>query len=594
MRLDIKLASTGGYGQLSRLVGMFLLGSTSALAAEDSTTLANHLDKAPSLTGNLLREQWSEATLVDDVAFRLSYDKAALYLDVERHKELPPAFTISMRGAYGSHTFLVYRHGSSDYRVDESHTGEPFRMAFSIPWKVTTFTPEDGPFTIEVRQTQTKGRPAAFQCAPSQPKKQQGDLLLSPFVVGSANTENSGYANAGLDYQAKYRDLNILGSISPDFRTVERSILNLDFSYYVRYAPETRPFFLSGDNYYAPTFLATQRIDTFDAGEKIYGKVDNNTTVGIMDTANFWDQNQFVAGVSREEGKADFSAGFKDLHDLLVNNQFSAGSFSYKDGPLRFSSDIQVTHDDQVGGGSSGDATLAYNKNGTFARVTATDTSAQFMDRLGYFTQPDVRGIEATVGARKSYPKGPIAGSGFSLFTLQLQGQSGALFQNYIGGEGSVDFKNGIGVDGSYEAGRFLKNRDRFGEVILTDTALGGRGRVGLDFTDGILASSNYQNVLPYFAYKVTPKFEVSGSFQAVHQFENQTQTIVHFNYVLNKNESLSGRVVEFQNQWNAYVRYHHQVNDRFIYEVIVGDPNAIQTQRALWLKMIFPMDVKF
>jgi hypothetical protein len=566
---------------------------TAAQAANDSAISATHIKKAPSLTGKLRPEEWSEASVVGEISYRVAYDNKMLYLDEESKKDLPLAVTVGFRGAHRSNTLFIVLHGSSTYRVSESFADGIYRASISIPWTSASFAPEDEPITVEVKAAQA-GPSALFQCGEPPTKKSQGDLLLSPFVLGSVNSENSGYANAGLDYKTQYRDLTLRGSINPDFRTVERAILNLDFSYYPRYAPETRPFFIDGASYFSPTFLASQLIDTFNAGEKVYGNLDKDTTVGVMDTANFWDQNEFVAGISHEYGKLDISAGFKDLHDLAVNSQFSSGSISYKDGPFRFNSDIQVTHDDQMGGGDSADATISYSKNGTFARVTGTDTTSQFFDRLGYYIQPDLRGVEATAGARKAYPSGTLADSGFTLFSLQLQNQSGAQYQNYVGGSASLDFKNGIGLNGFYTAGRFLVNKDRFGELTLTDTVLGGRGKFGLEFTDGILASSNYTNVLPYFAYRFSPKFEVSGSFQAVRQFDNQTQTIVNFNYDLAKNQSLSGRVVEFQNQWNAYLRYRHAVNEHFIYEVIIGDPNATRTQRALWLKMIFPMDVKF
>lgn len=421
------------------------------------------------------------------------------------------------------------------------------------------------------------------------------DLQFTPFTVGSANTDNSGYFNAGIDLEARYRNLRLLGSISPDFRTVEDAILSLDFSYFERLPAETRPFFLNGLAYYSPTYLATQRIDTFNAGGKLFGNVDPSTRIGLLETANFWDTNQFVLGLSHQFGpKLEISAGVKDLHDLSINNRFGSGRVLYTDGPISLRADVRATHDDQQGDGNSVEAQLAYAKGDFYARVKGVDTSPNFLDRLGYFTETDVKGIDAAAGVFKPLRSGPISGAGLNLFTSQYQFRNGAPYRNYVGGNASLSFRNGTEVEGYYTHGYYLQNKDDFGEVAISRPAWNDRIRFGVDLTEGRLASAGYHNALLYFALRPTGRLQMAGSVQTVQHFGYQSQSIFRFNYLLAPRQTLSGRLVQYQNNWNFYLRYANSVSKRVVYEVLLGDPNTLRFQKAIWLKLEFPMEFKF
>ncbi|HAX41407.1 MAG TPA: hypothetical protein DCY80_02475, partial [Solibacterales bacterium] len=95
-------------------------------------------------------------------------------------------------------------------------------------------------------------------------------LKLLPYVY-SGWSRNGHIANGGLDLKTSLTDqIDLVGTVNPDFRNVENQILSVDFSYFERLAGEARPFFLEGTNFFgtsrdAPLF-ASQRIGKFDAG----------------------------------------------------------------------------------------------------------------------------------------------------------------------------------------------------------------------------------------------------------------------------------------------------------------------------------------
>ena len=85
--------------------------------------------------------------------------------------------------------------------------------------------------------------------------------------------------------------LTAVGTINPDFATVEGAIEPISFSRSERFVPEKRPFFLEGADLFRISdfnviggYLFTNHIPAFDAGAKVYGKLTPTDTIALSET----------------------------------------------------------------------------------------------------------------------------------------------------------------------------------------------------------------------------------------------------------------------------------------------------------------------
>jgi hypothetical protein len=68
-------------------------------------------------------------------------------------------------------------------------------------------------------------------------------LHLLPYTFGGVDPAGGGIARSGLDVKAPLAgNIQLVGTVRPDFRNIENQILSLDFSRFERLAGETRPF----------------------------------------------------------------------------------------------------------------------------------------------------------------------------------------------------------------------------------------------------------------------------------------------------------------------------------------------------------------
>jgi len=423
---------------------------------------------------------------------------------------------------------------------------------------------------------------------------QPGWILLLPYTLLGVGMQDPGFSQSGIDLLARYQDLNLHGAARPDFRTVENGIVPLDFSYFEKLPPETRPFFLEGSNDYAPAYFASQRIPNFDLGGKAYGQLGGKTKIGILDTGTLWNENILVGSVVHQvDPRGEFIAGFKsDTQPGIMNEAYNLGG-DYKFGPVRLDASSRSTRDNHVGGGDSYHAGITYEQNGAFARLSGTQTSADFLDRLSYYTETDIKGLDAAAGYTKPITHGPLSAAGVSVFTSLYNFLNNDPYRRYYGGGASLAMRDGAELRANVTAGKFLDNDDRVFEVIAKAPGHDPAKTFGVDFTTGQLASQHYDNVFFFAAVKPIPKLTVTGSFQAVKHFDNETQTIVHFDYALSDKQTLSGRMWQFQNNWAFYARYRRAFGNHGEFQLIFGEPTASRFQRTIMVKLVLPLEIK-
>lgn len=432
------------------------------------------------------------------------------------------------------------------------------------------------------------------------PAAQAGrSLKLLPYVYGGWDERNH-IANAGLDFKTSVTDqVDLVGTVNPDFRNVENQILSLDFSYFERLAKESRPFFLEGGDFFRTAMdmplFASQRILKFDFGMKSFGQLTNNTKFGVLNTIDFGHKNNFVGSVRHQMSEnSGATAAVTSVAD--ADGSDNVGTFlsidHSKDGLGVFAHHM-TTRDTQMGGGHRLNTGVFYERDGWDGYIEYIEVSEKFMPRLGFAPERDFRGFGSQLSKSVVVPKGPImeweVGAGLRDFSTF----SGAQYRR--GGEvrTSLTFRDSTDLDVAGFFEEFRGSKDHLWSFSLERPRGDNYRRWQVDYQTGRIDSQRYDSYSVLLAYRPLQRLQLSLTGQEVHHFDKSTQVIVGANYDIGRDMSLSGRAVRRGRDVNAYLAFRKSGGKGAEYYVILGDPNAQTFQRALVIKAVIPLEFK-
>lgn len=430
------------------------------------------------------------------------------------------------------------------------------------------------------------------------PASQASALQALPYLYGGLDERTGLVANAGVDLRyGLTRDLDLVGTINPDLRNIERAILSLDFSYFERLASENRPFFLEGGQYINggdSTIFASQRISTFDAGIKTFGKLNPKNDVGFLAAADFGNTDALVARVRRQVGqRTSWSAMYAGGRANGLHGDAVSGSYDQGSGLWSFNGQLYATQNE---GRAPGHRLLLgsfYEQNRTFLSLRYNETAPDFDPLLGFSPQRDLRRVNAYGGHGWAAPK-----RGFVQY----------------GVEGGVGYGKSYNLEKPFvESGEFypyatLKDGTHFFGILTYSRFFGGthdqtygfflerpqgdpyrNWQVGL--SSGTRAGSPYRDLSVGFAYRPLPSLQLNGNLQETTFLgRTQDQTILSANYDLDQYHSVGGRTVVSPQGTNWYVSFRKSGNRGAEYYLILGDPNATHFRTSLVLKAVFPV----
>lgn len=425
-------------------------------------------------------------------------------------------------------------------------------------------------------------------------------IKLLPYVYGGVSRRDH-IANAGLDLKTSLTDqIDLVGTVNPDFRNVENQVLSVDFSYFERLAGESRPFFLEGNNFFgtsrdAPLF-ASQRIQKFDAGMKSFGQISNRTRFAILDTIDFGKENAFVGNVRHQ---FDDRTGATVALASLTNKNGPDNTATYlgfdhtlKNG-LGIFGQQQNSNDATAGRGHRVNTGFFYNSNGYDAYLEYLEVSPRYTPRLGFVRERDVKGFAGGLQFERPTKAGPLIEYGYGFHLSDLKRTDGA--QHRRGGEfnGSLTFKDGTDLDFGANFERFRGRDDRLWYVSLERPRGDAYRRWQVDFASGVIAGARYDSYGLTASYRPVNQLQLSLRGQEVRHFNRSTQLIFGANYDLGRDLSLSGRMVRTGPNTNAYLALRKSGNRGAEYYVIFGDPNARKFEASLVIKAVFPFELK-
>lgn len=423
-------------------------------------------------------------------------------------------------------------------------------------------------------------------------------LKLLPFAFGGAGEGESFDVIGGLDFKTQLKpNVQVVGTVSPDFRNIEGDILSLDLSYFERLPRDTRPFFQEGGDYLGSVIFASQRIQRFDTGLNIYGKLNERMVFGLLNTADFGNEINSVGSFTyRVNDNSQLRGGFTNTSgDERPDN--SAGFLRYfqNQGPMTYSFRYSASDDEAEGFGQLMDTSVSYTKNGIEGSISASAVSPEFRPRLGFVRDRDFRSLSANVEIERPVPSGSLMEWG-----VEFGGDSAIrydrddFYRDSAWGNVSLTFRNGLDFDFGLERSKFLGNKDESHWISLELPRGDPYRRWQIDFSEGRFDNEDYQSFGLTVLYRPIKTMQTSLRYQRLETSDISEQLIASANLDLGNDFFVSGRLVSRDDDVSGYLSFRRSGNRGNEYYLIIGDPNSRKFESSVILKVVVPFELRF
>lgn len=422
-------------------------------------------------------------------------------------------------------------------------------------------------------------------------------LSVLPYFLGGVTGRNLS-GKVGLD--ARYSltpQLTAVGSVEPDFSTVEGAIQSIAFSHSERFVPDRRPFFTEGGNdFYAQTnindigaFFYSNRIDTFDVGTKLYGKLTPKDTIGFLDTVRFDDgRNDLVSRYVHSF--SDTSSGGLMLVSTNaggVQNTNAIADNHMRWGKLAFES-IGATSIGQGAGGGAQVVSSYYADKFLTSMLQYSGVSNNFLVPDGFIPFTGYKGLTEVEDWSAQWQHGFWRGTELTLVGLDWLKTGGGHYFSGVQASYSLDTRTDWHVEFDAVNMDFEGSKDRTLGFNVVKGATNRFCQFGLQGSTGLQGSRKSTFLGPTVSLRILKKLDVlyNGAFQ--NRVGLDQQHVVTLNYEVSPLCSFGGRIVAQNSDTNAYFFYHRSGGKGTDLFFILGDPNAPRTVRSAQLKLVF------
>lgn len=419
-------------------------------------------------------------------------------------------------------------------------------------------------------------------------------LKLLPYTYLGYDPATKGVFNVGLDMKKAVTDqINLVGSINPDFRNIADQILSIDFSRFERLAGESRPFFQEGRQYSNSQIFASQRISSFDVGLNTYGRFNDQTSFSMISTAQFGRENATILNVTQDPNpNSSLRVTATDLERAGLSNQSYLLRYSQNLGAYNIFLRDMGSRDSIDGFGSEVDAALTYSKAGLTVSGDWSKAGKGFNPRLGFVPEVDYQGPFLEVDYNRAFDHGSISDWSGSFLALSYDHADGSFYRKEHSVSGSVTIKPGINLLAAADLADFEGSKDSLYSFQVGYPRGNPRSNVAFHLDVGRQAGLAYRSMTMASAYKVNSKLQLTLREQHVDYGGPSDQTILSASYDLGKDRAISGRAVRQGSNTNAYIAYQRSGNAGIEYFLILGDPNALKYRNSLILKAVFPFSL--
>lgn len=549
----------------------------------------------------------------DNVEFRL--DPAGAFADANRFSFNPRGATnVQLAGGRAAK-----REWLGDFVAKARVTDRGWEGEARIPWSIMRLPgagPHDARFNIRrnvaridrsyVHTFTDNGRQAdtpIWKDVVYPPTYVDRSIKLLPYLYGGYDPESGYVANAGLDLKTALSDqIQVVGSINPDFRNIENQILSLDFSRFERLAGEVRPFFLEGRQYIQNQLLATQRIPNFDVGANVYGRLGDKTTFGVLNT---FDADTRFGKYHR--GVVDnFAATVNHQPDPTLRLQGAVTSVTTPGvennayllravkniGALTGGFTTSGDQDSQLGWGVKHNAFVSYEKLGLGGYLDAYYVNDAYLPRLAYVPERNLKGFEGGTYYERNFNRGIFNSIGGYLGYGKFSRTDGGFYRRSFNGNFGVTFRNLLNISAGSDNGDFEGSRDGTGFVAVNYPSGNPYRNIGGFYTSGRQAGEHYDLYSVGGAYRIGNRLQLNGSYQMVQYYGFNDLGILSANYDLDAYRSVGGRFVKQGTDLGGYASFRQAGNTGIEYFLLLGAPNAAKFRPSIILKMTIPFQI--
>ncbi len=437
-----------------------------------------------------------------------------------------------------------------------------------------------------------------------------------PYTLATAGTGNS--VREGLDIKYPLSTtLTGVGTIFPDFQTIEQDVTNINFSYNEKLLSDRRPFFAEGSDFLpAQDLFYSRRIQTVDGGLKVVGK-QGDTSIGVLATGSRGQDSQSasVVNVRQDLGLYSYVAGnlADSIQHGLASNQVAKleGVYGWQAGPTRYL--LQADHLPSWQGGkiAGGKDFFQFRNRPTQGHpgfsLNYQDIGPRFTSNLGFNPELDLRGTAANFYQYNQFDRGWLEGYNVGSSLSAYQHHTGGFFHNDFDNYANIYTRKGLSFDLEYDIGR--RNQlnsdsnqlDHFHDHVLT-TGFGWAQKT-LYQQGNISENVGRQGGQPYNFLTLSQGVLVSRPFSVQLNLSRlalgttkSTQAIATGTYRLSEARTLGARVVSQAGAdqgaglgTNIYFSFSQQVRQGTDLFLLFGDPNSPRTRGKFTLKIVHP-----
>ncbi len=427
--------------------------------------------------------------------------------------------------------------------------------------------------------------------APPQPK-----ISILPYVIGGIDDKNRLISRLGVDARFPINaEMTAVGSLNPDFGTIEGAVESVGFSRTERFVAERRPFFLEGSGFFRAgmgfdigQLFYPRRIGRFDLGTKIYGKLNKKDSIGFLQTLTFGDRLDAVLNWSHQESPFESYGIFANVKssDADKANVVSA-SYMREWGKLALATRY-ARSDDNGNSSLASSNSLWYSDKRNFAFLAYNDTNDDFRLPDGLLGFTGIKGYEFYDELTFDWRNGPVRSSRseFSLSWNSLL--DGTPFQRGGSAETFLGLRNGWGgeVSGNYYDFNGLIDREvKLAIIKGWDNRF---SKIGIAVGGGTIESEGMGFYGIEASQRIGKGFDIGyrGFFQ---NYQGHTQqNILTVAYEISPTRSFGGRIVTGNADTNWYLSFRDAGKKGTEWFVILGDPNSRKFRRMLQVKAVF------
>lgn len=431
------------------------------------------------------------------------------------------------------------------------------------------------------------------------PKQKSSDKLhLMAYVAPEYDEDAANEFDLRMGVDARYAfnsQLSGLVSINPDFKNIEQEVSSISFTRSSRFEFDNRPFFTEGANFFGRNsggmgdqLFYSRAITDFDEGAKFYGMLDKKSSIGALVTREDGRRTDGVMNYSQVVGPRSTLGFFasQSSSDVLENKVYGANA-RMGTGNFNLGGQYNVA-DDSGNADTAGNFNVGYNIPRFSSSINYSWVEPDYRPELGFIEFQDKRGMSFFMFHNAQYQSGNVRSLNAFLFAGNYE-----TYDNHNQDRG-LDFEVNLTTrsDISYRLGgatwRYL-NEEENTVTLGADFNVSNRfNTFGFNFNHG----SRDRELTEYLDARGNYRLQNGIDLGLSHSFLNfqgrTEQSIFTVGWEVDKKQSLAGRVVRSDDEYNYYVSYSSSGFTGLDWFLIIGDPNATAYRNRASLKFVW------